>query len=265
LRFSGASESVPETAGGALTTSHGKDIGRERQGTCAFLSRSFYWVSKGSDMDMIRMREEARTRPKFPVFMDRAEKYPVGSPEWAGGMSARVYFEYDRADTCGFKPFVKQLREAVPGKPWQAWPPERPWGTPDRWARALVGLPWSKLMGIVRELDEQAARELEVIAAPEVVEQEIGKGKAGPGRGKKTADDVSRLSHGNSATYLAARLKRDHPEIAARVERGEFKSIRAAATEAGIVKKPDTLKQLLRLWDAASEEERAAFRQRIDG
>ena len=35
---------------------------------------------------------------------------------------------------------------------------------------------------------------------------------------------------------LAARLKRDHPAIAARVANGEFKSIRAAALEAGIVK-----------------------------
>ena len=41
---------------------------------------------------------------------------------------------------------------------------------------------------------------------------------------------------GTDPSYLAARIKRDHPEIAARVEAGEFKSIRAAAIEAGIVK-----------------------------
>jgi hypothetical protein len=47
-------------------------------------------------------------------------------------------------------------------------------------------------------------------------EQEIGKGKAGPGRGKKTTDNISRLSHGTSAAYLVAKLKRDAPEFAER-------------------------------------------------
>jgi hypothetical protein len=36
-----------------------------------------------------------------------------------------------------------------------------------------------------------------------------------------------------NATYLAARLKRDNPEIAAAVSRGEFKSMRQAAIAAG--------------------------------
>ena len=46
---------------------------------------------------------------------------------------------------------------------------------------------------------------------------------------------------GTSAEYLTARLKRDAPEIAARLERGEFKSVRAAAIEAGIVIIPSGL------------------------
>jgi hypothetical protein len=41
---------------------------------------------------------------------------------------------------------------------------------------------------------------------------------------------------GNSADYLASRLRRDHPAIADRLAAGEFKSVRAAAIEAGIVK-----------------------------
>ena len=41
---------------------------------------------------------------------------------------------------------------------------------------------------------------------------------------------------GNRVEYLAARLKRDAPEIAKRLERGEFKSVRSAAKAAGIVK-----------------------------
>jgi hypothetical protein len=37
---------------------------------------------------------------------------------------------------------------------------------------------------------------------------------------------------GNSAAYLSARIKRDHPEIAAAVERGEYRSMRRAAIAA---------------------------------
>ena len=42
---------------------------------------------------------------------------------------------------------------------------------------------------------------------------------------------------------LAARLKRDHPEIAAAVARGEYRSMRQAALAAGIVKPPDAYRQ----------------------
>ena len=57
------------------------------------------------------------------------------------------------------------------------------------------------------------------------------------GKGIEPLVNNKKLSQGSSNTYyLAARLKRDHPEIAARVANGEFKSIRAAALEAGIVK-----------------------------
>jgi hypothetical protein len=89
-------------------------------------------------------------------------------------------------------------------------------------------MPWSKLLAIVRELDEGAARELAMVAAPELAAQEVGKGKAGPGRGKKTGADDTRLSRGGNSSYLAARLRRDHPDLAAEVEAGRMK-LRAAA------------------------------------
>ena len=56
-----------------------------------------------------------------------------------------------------------------------------------------------------------------------------GRPRADDGKGTKQVP----LSKGGN-DRLAARLKRDHPEIAARVANGEFKSIRAAALEAGI-------------------------------
>jgi hypothetical protein len=47
--------------------------------------------------------------------------------------------------------------------------------------------------------------------------------------------------YGTSATYLARRLKRDHAPIYDRLQAGEFPSVRAAALEAGIVRKTITV------------------------
>ncbi len=64
-------------------------------------------------------------------------------------------------------------------------------------------------------------------------------GKKG-GRGNKAPDNVSGFneSYGNSADYLLSRLKRDAPEVAEDYFNGEYKSVRAAAKAAGIVRDP---------------------------
>ena len=67
--------------------------------------------------------------------------------------------------------------------------------------------------------------------APEL--KPTGRPRADDEKGK---DSLPFRNKGQTKERLAARLKRDHPDIAARVANGEFKSIRAAALEAGIVK-----------------------------
>ena len=42
---------------------------------------------------------------------------------------------------------------------------------------------------------------------------------------------------------------------------GEFKGVRAAAIEAGIIKPPTGLEQLRRAWNRATDEEKRAFIQ----
>lgn len=90
-------------------------------------------------------------------------------------------------------------------------------------------------------------------------EQEIGKGKAGPGRGRKTGDNITRLPRGTSAAYLVAKLKRDHPKIARDLAAGKYRSARAAARAAGIKVDLSPLDRLHVAWRLASEEERHAF------
>ena len=72
-----------------------------------------------------------------------------------------------------------------------------------------------------------------------------------------------KLKGGTQSAYLRARLARDHPDVLAAYERGEFPSIRAAAIDARIVKVPTPLEQLRKDWKKASPEERQTFREEI--
>jgi len=64
-------------------------------------------------------------------------------------------------------------------------------------------------------------------------------------------------TRGNSVDYLTARLQRDAPEIAARID--AFPSVYAAAKEAGIIRQRTALERLRTAWRAATSEERATF------
>jgi len=115
------------------------------------------------------------------------------------------------------------------------------------------------------ELNEQGRSNITAVleAAPQLDTQVVGKGKAGPGRGK-TVDNINRFS-GTGRTYLAARLKRDHPDICARIARGEFRSIRAAALAAGIIHNKTPLEQLRHWWRKADAVAQQMFMQEIAG
>lgn len=79
----------------------------------------------------------------------------------------------------------------------------------------------------------------------------VGRPKAGDGK-----DRISTITT-RDTTYLAARLRRDHPDaVFDEAVRG---SVRRAAIVAGIVKVPSGLDRLRRAWDRASEQERQEF------
>lgn len=71
---------------------------------------------------------------------------------------------------------------------------------------------------------------------------------------------VTNISRGGTtADYLTARIARDHPAILDRMKAGEFKSVRAAAIEAGIVKVPTALDIMRRAGARASSKELKQF------
>ena len=83
------------------------------------------------------------------------------------------------------------------------------------------------------------------------------------GRPKKgETSDFRKLSRGGN-DRIAAIIRRDHPDIAAAVERGEYRSIRAAAIAAGIVKVKSPLDHLLHWWARCGEQERALFLSKV--
>jgi hypothetical protein len=57
-----------------------------------------------------------------------------------------------------------------------------------------------------------------------------------PPKGEERKGSDRTLKRGDTADYIKARLRRDHPEIAERLEQGEFKSARQAGIAAGFVK-----------------------------
>ena len=81
-------------------------------------------------------------------------------------------------------------------------------------------------------------------------------------------DNVTLIDRGNRSSYIAARLARDHPDILERMKRGEFRSVRAAALEAGIVKPQKTytgspLERATKALRDLSDDERAALLELI--
>jgi hypothetical protein len=71
---------------------------------------------------------------------------------------------------------------------------------------------------------------------------------------------TTRLVRGETSSSLTARIARDRPDILARMKAGEFKSVRAAAKEAGIVRDPTPLELLQKAWAKARMEERFVLR-----
>jgi hypothetical protein len=120
----------------------------------------------------------------------------------------------------------------------------------DTYLKAEVGITHGQLRR--RLAGELAADPTVTAAAPPKT--------AGPGRGHKTRADGTCLSRGsNQASTIVRRLKRDHPDIAKALARGEFKSARAAAIAAGIVKPPTPLDRLRKEWAKSSEDDRNIF------
>ena len=87
--------------------------------------------------------------------------------------------------------------------------------------------------------------------------RKVGRPKAGEGNVGNT--NIS--DKGTNVAYLAARLRRDHPDAV--FDESVRGSVRQAAIAAGIVKVPCVLDQLRKLWAKASDAERRTFMDEV--
>lgn len=81
-------------------------------------------------------------------------------------------------------------------------------------------------------------------------------GKRG-GRGNLASH--RRKVYGETSTYLARRMQREAATVFAALERGEYKSVRAAARAAGIIKIKTPLQQLEHWWAKTPPEDQLTF------
>ena len=94
---------------------------------------------------------------------------------------------------------------------------------------------------VLKLLDDSGVRELGAsadAAEPLTKHGEIGNGRADESRG----DNITSTERGTAQSYILRRLARDAPDVLERVKTGEFKSARAAAIEAGIIKPVPTVR-----------------------
>jgi hypothetical protein len=89
------------------------------------------------------------------------------------------------------------------------------------------------------------ARDAAALAADEGVKP-LAEGPGNPTGKNRNGSNTTKLDRG--ASYLVRRLKRDAPDIAQALARGEYKSARAAGIAAGIVRVPTPYELLCRAW-----------------
>ena len=87
---------------------------------------------------------------------------------------------------------------------------------------------------VISFLDQEQPKE--AVAVKQVIELKSHGGDRRSEQAQQDQGSETTLKQERGADYIKARLKRDHPEIAEELERGEHRSARAAAIEAGIVK-----------------------------
>jgi hypothetical protein len=120
-------------------------------------------------------------------------------------------------------------------KAWNKIPPEKPYGSLDAMLRAEVGMPARAVRKQIVEASERAkaldGKTVRKHGRPSLLDEAKG-----------DVITFNETGRGTSAEYLTRRIARDHPDVLSRMQAGEFRSVRAAALEAGIIPRTQTVR-----------------------
>ena len=125
-------------------------------------------------------------------------------------------------------------------------PKGTPYGTPDDYCRAITGHSWTGLVSTAKELTGDPELSAEAMQAELARMQKKYKGPGGDRKSEEYKRQIKRAlgtndpgnQGSNSSQYLLRRITRERPDILKRYETGEFKTVKAAVREAGLVKEP---------------------------
>lgn len=180
-----------------------------------------------------------------------------GSPDWCHRTLARLRyaFEQKKVDEDEFNSVLMELER------YQAWdkvPEGRPYGSPDAMLKAEIGLTRQEAAARVKALADEANPQM---TGDDLRRARAEGGKKG-GRGKKS-EKPSLFNkegfYGTSSSYLTDRIATQAPHVLEGMKAGEYRSVRAAAIAAGIIKVPVPLEKIKKGWAKLSAEDRAAF------
>lgn len=179
---------------------------------------------------------------------------PIGTRSWARyyTLSAHKYLQHMDATVRDVRVCLESLHK---GKAWEV----LGCADYDQWCNEHLGKPVALVQAVRLANDKQTVREL-VEQQPALTRH----GEIGNGRSRDYNIMSTGARQGTDPAYLVARLKRDRPDIAERLADGEFRSVRAAAVEAGIVKVPTAFERVQKLLPKLTDAERQQLREMLD-
>lgn len=199
-----------------------------------------------------------------------------GSREWLESTAklARSWSDRSERDVRQLVAYLHDLRQhdwaALIGgeKDWSKLCREVIGHDPDFLAEMEAGVRILESLGHSGPVSEQQARRAQQLAADPGVKP-LADGPTGRPKGSKNKEDPAGENNSaigtikprgtNSAETIIRRLKRDAPEVAQALARGEYKSARAAGIAAGIVNVPSALDLLKRAWAKATKKQKDTF------
>ena len=142
----------------------------------------------------------------------RAYKEP-GSVAWSWQTVTALQYLWQNLDH-GYEAYARTWQEAEEHAIWEKIPPENPYGTKEAMLERLA-------------IDDDEGAKAKVAAHAAVTKPLF----------KHEQQDLLNGATGSNVGYLMSRIARERPDILERMTNGEFKSMAAAAREAGIVRK----------------------------